>query len=45
MTYHQLCILMTNLWVLAYNRNDKRILGFGSFAWIIISFIEWVRVG
>lgn len=45
MTFLQLSILIMNLWVLAYNRNDKRVLGFGSFAWIIVSIIEWVGQG
>lgn len=45
MTFLQLSILIMNLWVIAYNRNNNRLLSFGSYAWMIIIFIEWVRQG
>jgi hypothetical protein len=45
MTNLQLSIILLNIWVAIYNKDNKHIIGLGSLVLIIISFIEWVRQG
>ena len=45
MTNLQLSLILLNIWVAIYNKDDKRTLGFICLVWFIISFIEWVKQG